>query len=295
MSGAPDSYPAKNTRILDLSVAGRAVPTPCDVIGSGRPALLLPALSSISTREEMLPLAQRLSGEYRCLVPDWPGFGAQERICLPLEPAIMHAFLDALLTVEPGPYALGIAAGHAAIYLAAAAKRHPGVFERLVLIAPTWRGPLPTAMGPERRPWFGRIRHAIEMPLVGEVLYRLNVSRPVIGRMMRAHVYAEASHVTPSVVTRKHMITRQRGGRFGTAAFVTGGLDPVGSRDAFLDLFTDMPIPVHVLRPKDAPRRSGAEMDALIAGGHVEATAILGALSAHEEFPGETASAVLML
>ena len=284
--------PAPTPRTLDLMLAGRPVPTPCDVSGAGPDALLLPALSSISAREEMRPLARALGDAYRCLVPDWPGFGAHARARVPLAPETFHAFLDALIAAAPGPYALGVAAGHAAPYLAAAARRHPGTFARLVLVAPTWRGPLPTAMGPERARWFGRIRRAVEAPVVGEALYRINISAPVIGRMMRAHVYAEPGHVTPAVIGAKHRITRQRGGRFGTAAFVTGGLDPVGSRAAFLDLFRQGLPPVRVLRPAGAPRRSGAEMDALLAGGRVAGAGIPGALSPHEEYPAEVAAAI---
>jgi hypothetical protein len=39
-----------------------------------------------------------------------------------------------------------IAAGHAAGYALAHGCDHPDAFERLVLLAPTWRGPLPTMM-----------------------------------------------------------------------------------------------------------------------------------------------------
>ncbi|SFE97599.1 alpha/beta hydrolase [Methylobacterium sp. 13MFTsu3.1M2] len=279
------------TSELTLTVAGRTVPTPCDRIGAGPDALLLPALSTISARAEMRGLAGRLGTEYRCLVPDWPGFGARPRARVPLAPATFHAFLDALLAAAPGPYALGVAAGHAAGYLVAAARRHPGAFGRLVLVAPTWRGPLPTAM-PGRAHWFPRIRRAVEAPILGEALYRINISPPIIGRMMRAHVYADAARVTPAVIRDKHAITRQRNGRFGTAAFVTGGLDPVGSRDAFLALFGDGLPPTLVLRPAGAPRRSGAEMDALVAGGRVTAAAIPGALSPHEEHPDAVAAAI---
>ncbi len=284
--------PVHATRMLDLVVAGQTVPTPCDLLGQGPQALYLPALSSISAREEMLPLARALAGSYRALVPDWPGFGAQERARLPLKPANLHAFLDALLAAAPGPYALGIAAGHAATYLAMAARRHPNLFERLILVAPTWRGPLPTVMGRERARWFARIRRAIEMPVAGEALYRLNVSPPVIRRMMRAHVYADPAHVTPEVIAAKHRITSQSGGRFGTAAFVTGGLDPLEDRAGFLDLFRENLPPVLVLRPERAPRRSGAEMDALIASGRLAQARVPGALSPHEEFPDAVAAAI---
>ena len=278
-------------RTLDLTVAGHRLAIPCDVIGQGPEALILPALSTISSRREAGALARDLGRDHRCLIPDWPGFGARPRERVPLEPATFHAFLDALLAAAPGPYALGIAAGHAAGYLVAAARRHPGAFARLVLVAPTWRGPLPTAM-PQRAHWFPRIRRAVEAPVVGEALYRINISPPVIGRMMRAHVFADRDRVTPELVRDKHAITRQRHGRFGTAAFVTGGLDPVASREAFLGLFGEGLPPVQVLRPVGAPRRSGAEMDALAASGLVTAVTIPGALSPHEEEPAAVASAI---
>ncbi|GJE12026.1 alpha/beta fold hydrolase [Methylobacterium longum] len=277
------------TRVLNLTVAGRSVPTPCDVFGEGPEALLLPALSTISARAEMRSLAEALGSEYRCRIPDWPGFGAHPRTRVPLEPATFHGFLDALLAA--GPYALGVAAGHAAGYLVAAARRHPQAFAQLVLVAPTWRGPLPTAM-PGRAHWFPRIRRAVEAPILGEALYRINISPPIIGRMMRAHVYADPAGVTPALVRDKHAITRQRNGRFGTAAFVTGGLDPVGSREAFLDLFAGGLPPILVLRPEGAPRRSGTEMDALVGSGRVTGVSVPGALSPHEEHPGAVAAAI---
>ena len=281
----------QETRHLDLAVSGRPCPTPVDVLGDGPTALLLPALSTISARAEMRGLAAALAGDHQCLVPDWPGFGERPRQRLPLDPATLHAFLDALVATLPGPYALGIGAGHAAGYLVAAAIRHPGLFGRLVLVAPTWRGPLPTAM-PGRRALFGRIRRAVEMPLLGDALYRLNISPPIIARMMRAHVYADPERVTPALVRAKHAVTRQRNGRFGTAAFVTGGLDPVGSRADFLGLFEEDLPPVLVLRPAHAPRRSGVEMDALTASGRVRSATVPGALSAHEEHPEAVAAAI---
>ncbi|MGC5777851.1 alpha/beta fold hydrolase [Methylobacterium sp. NFXW15] len=276
---------------FDLTLGGRRVCVPYDLYGHGPGALLLPALSTISSRREVAGLAGELASDHRCLVPDWPGFGAQPRQRVPLEPATFHAFLDALLQAAPGPYALGVAAGHAAGYLVAAARRHPHAFGRLVLVAPTWRGPLPTAM-PQKAAWFPRIRAAVEAPLIGEALYRINISPPIIGRMMRAHVYGDPQTVTPDLVRAKHAITRQRNGRFGTAAFVTGGLDPVASREAFLALFgPDLP-PVLMLRPDGAPRRSGAEMDALAASGLVAARPVPGALSPHEEHPGAIAAVI---
>lgn len=105
-------------------------------------ALLLPALSSVSTRDEMQPLADQLADRLRCTCQDWPGFGVRPRGTAPISPATLRAFVDDRLRTLP-PGSIGIAAGHAATYLAEAARRHPGRLARLILIAPTWRGPSP--------------------------------------------------------------------------------------------------------------------------------------------------------
>ena len=256
-------------------------------------ALLLPALSSISTRAEMLPLARRLDSAWDCVVPDWPGFGERPRARLAdLGPDTLHGFLDGLIKRELRAPALGVAAGHAAPYLAAAARRHPDAFSHLVLIAPTWRGPLPTMAGPRRAGLARQARHLFEAPLLGPLLYRATTSPRNLDRMMRGHVYADAGAVTAQRVGDKARITRQPGARFATAAFISGALDPVGSRDAFLALFTPGLPPILLLRPDAAPPRSAAEMTALARSGRVTCATMPGALAAHEECPEAAADAI---
>ncbi len=111
--------------------------------------------------------------------------------------------------------------------------------------------------------------------------------------MMQAHVYADRTRVTPALLADKRRVTHQPRARFGTAAFVTGGLDPVRTRDDFFALFGPGLPPVLMLQPKGAPRRSGAEMTALGASGLVRTVAIPGALAAHEECPEAVAAAIL--
>lgn len=270
-----------------------AAPAEHDVVGAGAEALLLPALSSISTRREMLPLAHGLATRLRCTVVDWPGFGDHPRDPVTPSPDALRGFLDTLLGACGETPRIGIAAGHAATYLADAARRHPGRFSHLVLVAPTWRGPLPTMLQASGTPLARRMRVAIELPVLGDLLYRLAVSRPMVARMMRAHVFADAGQVTPGVLADKLGITRQPRARFATAAFISGGLDPVASRDGFLALFESGLPPTLLLRPCDSPPRSGAEMDALAASGRVSTVSLPGALAMHEEHPGEVAAAIL--
>ena len=60
----------------------RAAPVPVGYELSGaagaEPILMLPALSTVSTRDEIKPLAHRLE-THRCIITDWPGFGDTAR------------------------------------------------------------------------------------------------------------------------------------------------------------------------------------------------------------------------
>src|SRR3954462_5530756 len=99
--------------------------------GSGPTLLLLPALSSISTRGEMRPLQERLSSSYATVAVDWPGFGDEPRPAVAWQPETCRAFLrHALSRVVPSPFAT-VAVGHGAGYLLAQAAEAPGSAGRL--------------------------------------------------------------------------------------------------------------------------------------------------------------------
>lgn len=263
---------------------GRPVAVAYEEVGDGpTPVLCLPAFSTVSTREELRPLATLLAGRgFNCILLDRPGFGGSERPRLDYGPALFRAFLPAFAEGR-GP-ALGIVAcGHAAGYALDLARARPGLVGALVLVAPTWRGPLPTAMGEHRRAAYAWVRRAVRAPVLGELLYRANTSAPVLRLMMRRHVYSEAGTVSPALVEAKRRIARRRGARFGSAAFVTGALDPVPDRGAFLALLDPPPAPIAILQGEATPPRSAAEMDAMAALAGIEAPRVPGALSPHEE------------
>jgi pimeloyl-ACP methyl ester carboxylesterase len=203
--------------------------------GSGPSVVLLPALSSISTRAEMRPLFEGLAKDFRVSTVDWPGFGDLARPRIDWKPDLLSAFLKWFLSeIVPPPHVI-VAAGHAATYALFHAVYYPGNIERLVLIAPTWRGPLPTMMGGER-PWFARVRHAVDLPGLGPLLYRLNVNQFVVSKMAREHVYSDPNWLTGDRLAAKLEVTRKPGARHASVRFVTGGLDRVESRAAFLTI-----------------------------------------------------------
>ena len=284
---------SKASRTFDWNWHGAAVSVGYDAQGNGSTVLLLPAFSTVCSREEMVPLAERLSGSFRVVTVDWPGFGRSASRKLPQDPALHLAFLAAFMDEVLHNSAAVVAAGHASGYALSLARHRPGIWSRIVLVAPTWRGPLPTMMGGYRT-LQDRVRLAIQMPIVGQALYRLNVSRPVISAMYRRHVYADASRITPAFVASKSAIARRSGGRFGSAAFVTGGLDPVRDRQSFAELVSPPTVPTLMVYGADTPIRSRIEMEAIMALPGIRGTRIAsGSLGLHEENAALVAEIVL--
>jgi pimeloyl-ACP methyl ester carboxylesterase len=281
-----------NAREFNWSWQGQDIVLGLDEAGSGPVVLLLPALSSISTRGEMHPLMERLASQFHTMTIDWPGFGTRSRPEMTWTPNALSSFLDRLLhDVMSGPHAV-VAAGHAATYVLYHAAHHPGTIARAALIAPTWRGPLPT-MGGGRRPLFQAIRRAVEMRYVGPLLYRLNVNPFVVRKMVAGHVYSDAGWLTGERLAQKRRVIGAAGARFASAAFVTGALDRVASRTEFLALAAHAAVPITVVYGAETPARSRAEIEALAALPGIKASLLpRGKLSVHEEFPDEVARAV---
>jgi pimeloyl-ACP methyl ester carboxylesterase len=280
------------TRDLQWSWQGQHLVLGLDEAGDGDLVLLLPALSSISTRGEMRPLVERLASQFRVVAIDWPGFGTRPRPNVHWTPDALSIFLEHVLEQVVGrPHGI-VAAGHAASYVLDCASRRSGITDRLVLIAPTWRGPLPTVAGGERR-FFAKIRSAIETPGIGSLLYRLNVNSFVVGKMVAGHVYSDPTWLSGERLIEKRQVMDAPGARYASAAFVTGALDRVSSRADFLALVARAAVPICLIYGAETPSRSRAEMDALAAVPGVRTERLpRGKLSVHEEFPDEVASFV---
>jgi len=273
---------------IDWNWQGDAVTVGVTRIGSGPAILMLPALSSISTRGEMRPLQQRLAGAFTTVAIDWPGFGDAPRPAVRWHPDAYRAFLADLLALAR-PFAT-VAAGHAAGYCLAAARARPGAAGRLCLVAPTWRGPLPTVMG-GRRKAFGRIARAGDLPVIGAALYRLNVNPFMVRMMALGHVYRDPGALPESLLASKLAVTRAAGARHASIRFVTGELDPMHSRDEFLETARGVIDPILLVYGAETPEKSKAEMEALAALPNVR-TALLpaGKLGVHEEFADPVAA-----
>jgi pimeloyl-ACP methyl ester carboxylesterase len=111
------------TRDFQWSWQGQHLVLGLDEAGDGALVLLLPALSSISTRGEMHPLMERLASQFRVVAIDWPGFGTRSRPNVRWTPDALSTFLEHVLEQVVGRPDGIVAAGHAASYVLDCASR----------------------------------------------------------------------------------------------------------------------------------------------------------------------------
>ncbi|MEB3295190.1 MAG: alpha/beta fold hydrolase [Synechococcales bacterium] len=268
----------------DWQWQGQAIRGVYEVMGQGKPILLLPAFSTISSREEMRRLAELLSQQYQTYLLDWVGFGESDRPALAYEPKLYRAFLRSFVSETFQEPIVVIAAGHTAGYVMALAQDDPKPWSWVVLSAPTWRGPLPTMMGDDKRKTYHLLQKLINLPVLGQLLYWLNSTRWVLRWMIKRHVYADRSHITRNLVREKWKITQEPGARFAPAAFVTGRLDPVRSTQEWLNFFQPLPLPVLMVIGEQMPPRSRAEAEVAAHFSGVQVLRLPGTLGLHEEY-----------
>jgi pimeloyl-ACP methyl ester carboxylesterase len=121
----------------------------------------------------------------------------------------------------------------------------------------------------------------------------LNVNPFVVRRMGAGHVYADPAFLDEERLRQKLNVVRAPGARFASVRFVTGRLDPLASREAFLDLARRAAAPILLVYGAETPPKSRAEMEALAAIPGIRTARLpQGKLAVHEEFPDATIDAV---
>lgn len=258
--------------------------------GQGMPLLLLPAFSTVSSRDEMRGMAELLCDRFEVVALDWPGFGDSDRPGVQYGPEFYHQFLaDFVSSVFARPVAI-VAAGHGAGYAMKLAKTHPERVSKVVLVAPTWLGPLRIMGVPE--PVRDFVRETVRTPGIGEFLYDLNTHPGFLEFMYKQHVFVDPAKLTQEFIAQKRDSTQHPGGRFAPVAFVTGTLDPAGDRPQILAQFQPLPVPVKVIIGSLAPSGSQSVMEAVAQLPGVESSRVAGSLGMHEEFPDAVVEAI---
>jgi pimeloyl-ACP methyl ester carboxylesterase len=261
-----------------------------EIIGQGNPVLLLPAFSTVSSREEMKGIAQILATQYQVTVLDWLGFGESQ--CPPVDynPLLFEQLLsDFVKSIFNSPIVL-VAAGHASGYALKLTQNNPSIVSKLILVAPTWQGPL-RVMGLPDGVRNG-IKNIVRSPLLGQTLYYLNTTPAFLRLMYKRHVYVDETKLTPEFIAQKHQITSKNGARYAPAAFVTGAIDPVANREEFLNLLSSVSMPVLIILAENAPPKSKAEMIAMAELEQVQTVRLPGTLGIYEEYPEEVSEKI---
>lgn len=266
---------------------GHTINVTYETLGSGQPVLLLPALSTVSSRTELTALASQLATRYQVSVLDWPGFGDSDRLRLAYQPALYQQFLREFVKAQFSEPVAVVAAGHGAGYVLAM----PDAWSKIVLVAPTWKGPL-AVMGASAAVR-SRVRGVVRSHLIGPLLYWLNTRPAFLKWMYRRHVFVDDTQLTAEYIAQRHQITQKPGARYAPAAFVTGGLDPVETRDTCLAYFDSVSVPVMVIVGEQAPPASKTEMEMMAAQPGVQAVRLPGTLGMAEEFGIAVADTVL--
>lgn len=274
--------------------------------GPTKNILMIPTISDVSTVEEWRSVAkdiiQRVGKvNWRATIVDWPGLGYSDRPRLDYNANVMEKFLVDFMNAPNGPISSSdndlvvFGGGHAATITVRAAKKGLVKPTAIAAVAPTWAGPLPIVFGRDSNmeSRYGLLRGTLRAPAVGWMMYNVLVSNEnAIQSQYKSHVYANPENVTPDIVESRYALTKQKGARYVPAAFLTGLLDPVKSREEFVELFAGLEgrIPVLVVSTAGSPKRSKAEMEALReVKGVSKFVEVPGALLPQEEYPNVVA------
>jgi pimeloyl-ACP methyl ester carboxylesterase len=131
------------------------------------------------------------------------------------------------------------------------------------------------------------------LPMLGQLLYRLNVNPAMVRMMARGHVYADPNWLTGERFTQKMAVVTSAGARHAAIRFVTGMLDPMLNHSLFIETARRVKEPILVIYGAATPKRSKAEMETLASVPHVRSVVLShGKLAVHGEFPDAVAEAV---
>ena len=284
------------TDYLTINLTGRSVQLTLELWGdeAAETWLLLPALSTVSSRSEWHQFAKSINKKIKLVSFDWPGFGDSDRPAIKYDFQVLRTALNAVLDYvqnnTTGQISV-IAAGHAASVALAIADERSKQWKQLVLVAPTWRGPLPTMTGwkPSQFKW---LRQLVSLPVIGSILYRFNTSRAVLKLMLRRHVWVKPCMFTSEAVQQQQQLSRKKGARFASVSFVSGGFDPANHRDLWLSMAEQLSCPLRLVLAGEAPPRSKKEMQELAKTAD-QVLIIKGRLGLHQEFGWELADLLI--
>ena len=238
----------------------------------------LHGINAAGSSGEFRNIFAKLAEEYHVIAPDLPGFGRSDRPPLRYSAALYEDFVIDFLSEFDEPAV--IASSLTGAYTAAAANETP--IASLVLICPT------TVAGPE--PPKGALLELFRLPLIGEALFNLVVSKPSIRYFNDDHGYYDMEKVSDEWQEYEWATAHQPNARFAPASFISGYLNTDINLDVVL---RSLEIPVTIVWGREADITPLSKGRALAES--ADATLIVldeSMLLPHVEFPTEFLEAV---
>eukprot|EP00055_Hartaetosiga_balthica_P002168 m.2974 g.2974 ORF g.2974 m.2974 type:complete len:398 (+) comp1988_c0_seq1:69-1262(+) len=275
------------------------------------PTLFITAPSFVSSRTSFLGMATEVFDNFAVTEP--PSYGANSQKLRPehyCDVVFDHALTTqvhlAQVAFETEKISV-VAAGHEAINVLRLAQRNPELFDRIILINPTFRGPLPTArFDLEQRGESGKSEllstlqsvmwEIYKMPYLRDALHHFSSSPENIKKQLMSHVFEDPEYISPNVVSKFVEFSKQ-GPCVGKCAFLVGKMDFLKSREELADLIKGgVKVPTLVVMGYNSPETSKEDVkplqDAAKTDKNLTFLTTRGALRSYEEFPHEIANII---
>ncbi|MDR0787547.1 MAG: alpha/beta hydrolase [Gemmatimonadota bacterium] len=251
--------------------------------GTGRPIILLHAVSAISSAHEMRPLLQRLLPvtDRPIYVLEWLGFGHSDRPEIEYDPELLEGQLEHFLSrvVQPrdGVDIIGYSVG--AGYAAEVARRRADLVRTLVAIEPTGLGAEPPEIG---KAW---ARLLFTLPGVQEAFYDRLTTPEALYNFARDNLFSAEYGVPQEYIDYGSETARVEGASRPLDDFLNGNLFP----DDPADTIQHLSQPLLVIHGTVADRRleSYTELPTLSQRPNTRVVALPTGALPHWERPGE--------
>ena len=191
------------------------------VKGNGEPMVMVHDFGAAASSYQMKPAYDRLTSDYRVYCLDWLGYGESTRPAIDYTAGAYEQLLaDFIADVIAGP-AIVIAAGPSAAFAARLAHRQPERVSRLVLVNPTGVERMAGTPTPRQR----LLGAVLKLPVLGQFIFNLLVSKPVLEWNLKNRIFFDASQVTPRMVDYMWVTAHQPGARWAPASYWSGLLN----------------------------------------------------------------------
>ncbi len=185
-----------------------------------KPLLLIHGFGPGASSFEWRKNAEALAEQFRVYTLDLLGFGLSDRPPIDYTVETFTDLISDFLKETIGKPAVVVAHGLTSAYVIADAYRRPQLFERLVLVSPppvilqeSFPGPSNTAL-----------KFVLRTPILGQFIYNVLASRPVIESYYDRHGYHNPGLITGELVENVYINAHQSNSRYPAASLISNSL-----------------------------------------------------------------------